>query len=277
MPFEVLKPGHDVGRRVLISGPPNSRKTSSLHTWPFDADEGLHIVCYPGEKGWDSIDTSIPGVHAYVWKIEDPAKASPFQVVKEVEDITAQILTGKFGKVKTFAGDGLHKLYGWYYRREYDKLAASGGDHEKISGRAFGLAHDEFQHYLHRTCHTSCPYMAFTVWDGREKDNPEDKASNAPTHIFPDLPGQMAKRIMGEFSVVVYASVGLPPGPGKPAPASWQLLPSGKVWGAGVKVPAARAKGLPTTCEQDFKALERLLLAGSLTDKTQQNPQEGTK
>jgi hypothetical protein len=259
MAFEILKPDTSLGRRALIAGPPNSRKTSSLVTWPHTEEEGLHILLYPGEKGWDSIDTTLPGVHAYKWTIDDPAKINAFAIVKEVEQVTVDILSGKYGKVKTFAGDGIHKLYQWYYRKHYDTIAASGKDMEKEGGKAYGLAHEEFLSYLHRTCHSNVPYAVFTVWDGAEKDNAEDKSKDASTHIYPELPGKLAKRIMGEFGVVLYASVGLPPAPGKPAPATWQLLPAGRVWGAGVKVPARIAMKLPQTVPQDWSRLEPLL------------------
>lgn len=259
MPFEKIAGDTWNPTRALISGPPNSRKTSSLVTWPFTIEAGLHVVFYPGEKGWDSLDTTIPGVHAYKWVIEDPSKLVASNVVKEVEQLTWDILTGKHGKCGAFAGDGLHKLYDWYYKKALAETPVS----DDAGARAYGQSHNEFSLYLHRLCHSTVPYVVCTVWDGKEADKPELK-SKSPTHIFPDLPGKMAKRIMGEFPVVLASSVGLSPGPGKPAPATWQIQPSGGTWGAGVKVPERIAKTLPTEVPQNWKRLEPLLRGQSL-------------
>ncbi|MEK6879083.1 MAG: hypothetical protein AABY22_05715, partial [Nanoarchaeota archaeon] len=57
-----------VARRVLIVGAPGSMKTTSLLTWP----KPLHILSYPGEKGWETIPTNLEGVKAYVWDVDDP-------------------------------------------------------------------------------------------------------------------------------------------------------------------------------------------------------------
>ena len=244
-----------LGRRVLISGPPNSRKTTSLHTWP----RPNHIMSYPGEKGHDSIDLTMEGIHAYIWEFDEVTKVSPAAVVTEIENTTWKILGGKqYGPITTFSGDGLHKLYGWYYLRARNELEGANIPDDTKDARAYGMAHDDFTLYLTKVNQSKVPYVVFTVWDGKEPDSPELK-SKSPTHIFPDLPGKMAKRIMGEFSVVLYANVGLPKGPGQSAPAMWQLQPAGSVWGAGVKIPARLAMGLPQTVPQDWATLEKLL------------------
>ena len=127
MAFKVLSAQDpiELGRRVLISGKPNSRKTASLHTWPHDAAGLLHIMSYPGEKGHQTIDLTDPYVRAYVWEVDDITKASPHAIIKEVESTTWQILAGEHDPCRTFAGDGLHKLYGVYYQRAYLNLIAS--------------------------------------------------------------------------------------------------------------------------------------------------------
>lgn len=255
MAFKRLNESHvEVGRRVLVSGPPNSRKTSSLMTWP----RPIHILSFPGEKGHSSIPLDEPGVSAYVWEDEDVTKYSPTAVVNEVESATWKILAGKSGEIVSFAGDGLHKLYGWYYgKARADLQASSNLPDDVIDARAYGLAHDNFTLYLTKVAHSTVPFVVFTVWEGKELDDSD--AKKGPSHIYPDLPGKMAKRIMGEFSVVVYSEVGLPPAPDKPAPATWQLLPSGKVWGAGVKIPAKLAQKLPAKIAQDFPTLQKVL------------------
>lgn len=236
-------------RRCLIVGPPNSRKTTSLFTWPRPAT----VVSYPGEKGYASIPVGDEGIQAFVWEDDVATKTSPSALVKEIESITFQALA-KPGLV-TFAGDGLHKLYTAYLNEATNGAYAAGDDFEP---RLYGRAHEAFLHYLNRVMHSKVQYVVFTVWDGREADNPE-AGSKGPTHIFPDLPGKLAKRIMGEFSVVLYAEV-TPPVPGQVQKATWQLQPGGKVWGAGVKVPPALAAKLPSRVPQDWKLVEPLLL-----------------
>lgn len=262
MPIQVLTKQlkTQLGRRVLVSGPPNSRKTTSLMTWPHSEQEGfLHIVNYPGEKGYDTLDLDDPWLKPYIWQVDDPTKTPPHTVVKEVEESTWQILAGKHGKVATFAGEGLHKLYGWYYHRALVNLTQGGADEEKVGGRAFGQAHEDFLGYLTKVCASNAPYIVFTVWVGREKDDPTNLDRKAPSHIWPDLPGQLAQRILGEFSVTLYAQVGQKPAPDKPAPAWWQIRPGGQVWGAAVKAPPRVAVKLPERVAQSFTALRKVL------------------
>jgi hypothetical protein len=260
MPFVVLnadswKKGLS---RALIVGPPNSRKTTSLLTWP--GPQG--IVSYPGEKGYASIPVGRDGLTAYVWEDDVVTKTSPTALVKEIETCTFDLLARKTEPLTTFCGDGLHKLYGAYINEASNGAYAAGDDFE---AKLYSRAHESFLHYLNRVMHSKVPYVVFTCWDGKEADNPE-AGSKSPTHIYPDLPGKMAKRIMGEFSVVLYASVS-PPIPGQPQKATWQLQPGGKVWGAGVKLPPDIAAKLPKEVAQDWSALEPMLLAKITTPK----------
>lgn len=265
-------------RRVLISGAPNTLKTTSLLTWP----KPLHIVSYPGEKGYETIPVNVEGVHPYVWEIDDITKVSPAAVVREVETLTMEILSGKHGEVKTFAGDGLHKLYGWYYQMVFDDLLTQAsqrktwdGNEEGLRGPAYGLTHagadgGTFGRYVTKTLATATPYIVMTLWEGATKDNPEDTSRNAPKHIFPDLPGMAAKRIVGEFGAVVYSTVTTPVAdPQGQLVGSWQLRPESRVWGVGAKVPPEIGRTLPVRCPQDFQVLEDLLTGLPLEDVKQ--------
>lgn len=235
--------------RVLIVGPPNSRKTTSLFTWP--GPWGL--VSYPGEKGYASIPVGLEGLTAYVWEDDIASKTSPSALVNEIEKCSFDLIAK--GGITTFAGDGIHKLYAAYIN-DASNGAYSAGD--EFDAKCYGRAHEMFAHYLQRVMQSKVKYVVFTCWDGKEADNP-DAGSKGTSHIYPDLPGKLAKRIMGEFSVVLHASVP-PPVPGQPQKATWQLQPGGQVWGAGVKVPIAIAQKLPQKVEQDWGKLEPLLL-----------------
>ena len=261
MPFKERTEAQAVARRVLISGPPNSFKTTSLLTWP----RPIHIVSFPGEKGWETIPVGVEGVHPYVWEIDDPSKVSAASVVAEVEKLTIEILTGKKGEVQTFAGDGLHKLYDWYYKRarvDIDDAPGMSDDQKDIRayGNPQGGAFKGFLDFLHKILHSTVPYVAMTVWEDPEKDDAQSKDRNAPMHVFPALPGKIAKRIVGEFSSTVYAEVTSPVADLQGSvKGTWQIRPGGKVWGVGVKAPVEIAKTLPKYIAQDFPTLERLL------------------
>ena len=239
------------GRRVLISGPPNTLKTTACFTWPAHRQH----VSYSGEKGYETIPRDNPDHTAWIWEVADPAKLSPHAVVTEVETLTTELLAGKHGECMTFVGDGVHKLYTWYFERAWLDL----GQREETVGQAYGKAHRDFGAYLNKVLQSQVPYVVMTAWEGRTKDDPTDKSKNAPSHIFPDLPGMMASRIVGEFSVVLYAEVD-PPTPQGKVTARWQIRPAGKVWGVGVKLPPEMAARLPNKLEPpDFRKLEPLL------------------
>lgn len=240
------------GRRVLISGPPNTLKTTATFTWPAHRQH----VSYPGEKGFETIPRNDPSVTPWIWETEDASKTlTPHTVVQAIETLTVEILAGKHGECTTFVGDGLHKLYTWYFERAWLDL----GQTEENVGRAYGAAHRAFSAYLNRVLQSRVPYVVMTVWEGRTKDDPESRDKRAPTHIFPDLPGEMAKRIVGEFSVVLYSEAD-PPDPKGQVRARWQVRPAGKVWGVGAKLPPELALKLPNKIEPpDFRKLEPYL------------------
>ena len=239
--------------RILITGDPNSRKTTSLATFP----RPLHALIVPGEKGAAALPQE-EGITGYAWEQEDSVKLSPAGIVKAVNVLVAEIVGGKHGPVQTLAIDGFHKMYTWMLADITGGLSLTGDEFEP---RLYGRAHEEAMHFLTTINLSSVPYAVFTCWAGKEADNPE-LGSKGGSHVFPDLPGKMAKRIMGEFGVVLYAEVGQAPGPGKEPPATWQLQPEGKVWGAGVKCPPAIARTLPKRVPQDWTKLEALLIKG---------------
>ena len=261
MPFKERTEVAEMARRVLNSGPPNSFKTTSLLTWY----RPIHIISCPGEKGWETIPVGMEGVHSYVWEIEDPAKVTSASVVAEVDKLILDVLTGKKGPVTTLALDGIHKLYDWDYKRARVELedATYLNDEQKdirAYGNPQGGAYKAFLDRLHKVLASTVPYVVCTVWEDPEKDDPQDKSKNAPMHTYPALPGKIAKRIVGEFSVVVYSEVSSPVADLKgEVKGTWQIRPGGKVWGVGVKAPLDIALKLPKHIPQDFPTLERLL------------------
>mgnify|MGYP001571215047 CR=1 FL=1 len=239
-------------RRLLLMGPPNTFKTSAVvQTWP----RPLHVLVYPGEKGDATIPRNVEGVHPYVWTDDPVSKTSSSLIVAQVEALTWKILGGEYGEITSFCGDGIHKYY------DFILDSITGGAFfkgEEFEPRLYGRAHEHFKYYVNRINSSPVPYASFTCWDGREMDEAGQKAG--PSHIYPDLPGKMAKRIMGEFSVVIYSIADYAMRqPNKPVPAYWQLLPEGKVWGAAVKAPYEVVMKLPTKIPQSLVVLEDTL------------------
>ena len=250
MPFKQVANTSRTPRRVLIQGAPNTGKTHSFLTWPRPA----HYIALPGEKGSDTIPTGLPDLTAHFWESDPGEKTSSQAVIQAVDRLVFDTLAGKQGEVVSLMLDGLHKYY------DHVLNMATGGAYfngEEFEPKLYARAHEHFKYFLDRVLTTAVPYIVCTSWDGREADKPELK-SMSPTHIFPDFPGKMAKRIMGEFPIVMYATIKYTQ-EGKVEGATWQLRPQGSVWGAAVKAPLEVVERLPLTIPQDFKVLEKVL------------------
>lgn len=257
MPFEQMQADEWKRslRRTLLIGPPNSWKTTSMRTWP----RPIHALSFPGEHGASAIPQE-EGITPYIWT-EPTQPTSATAIVNEIIRTSMGIIAGKHGPCKVFWGDGLHKLYGVIYESELEGLKAAfpSMDEDKLGGRAYALAHQTFTRYLRKINSSAVEYVVFTAWSGRDKDDPDDKRNDAPRHLWPDLPGEMARRATGEFGTVFFAEPGLPIAPGKFTAGKWQTRPAGKVFGASMKLPQEIAAKIPTTVPQDWLAFEALV------------------
>jgi hypothetical protein len=168
--------------------------------------------------------------------------------------VTIDILAGKHGAVRTYFGDGLHKAY------QIILAACTGGANftgEEFEPKLYAKAHSLFWEYIDLILNSSVEYVVLTCWDGAEQDNKLDQSNEGKkkVHVYPDLPGQAAKKIMGEFSLVLNAGI---EGVGGAARYYWQTQPGGWVWGAGMKLPlevTAKLK-LPREVEQNWTKLD---------------------
>ena len=258
MPYHTLtqESRYAPGSRVMLWGRPNTFKTTAIvQTWPRPA----HFISLPGEKGYETIP-DVDGITSHVWQVEDLALVSPVAVLREMEEITAQVLGRKHGPVTTLAVEGLHKVYDYAYDAALNDLLA--GDKkdqgaEAFRGPAYGIAHKTVMRYLNKVAAANVEYLVMTCWEGDKKDDPKSRQKDAPTHKAPQLPGQLADAITGEFGVSIRSTIRRK-GP-QEIVGQWQLLPDGQVQGCAVKVPLAIAKGLPRTMPQDFRLLQLLL------------------
>lgn len=252
-------------RRMLIQGPPNSGKTASFRTWPGPK----HIQVAPGEKGDATIPRGEVGYMPHLWEDDPIEKLSSGSIVQMVEDLTYQILGEKHGPCVSFCFDGFHKYYGYVldwisggqlFRGEELGGEAKSGDKDKYSAaRIYNRARERARYFVQRVNASPVENILWTCWDGREADDP-NLGFKSQSHIFPGLPGQAAKEFMGEFGLVVHSRIlwGQRQPKGR-APAKWQLLPEGDVWGAAVKAPIAVIEKLPPYCDQDYTVLKQLL------------------
>lgn len=251
MPFVTTNEPEIVSaRRVLIQGPPNSFKTTSLLTWPRPA----HYVCCPGELGSATVPRGLADLKTYVWQ-DEAKEAKSLMVVNQVETLLWEILGGKHGPCESLLIDGWHK----YYNYVLDWI--TGGAYfkgEEFEPRLYARSHEHFRYTTQRLNASLIPHVVYTAWDGREADKPGVRGG--PSHVYPNFPGKMAKEIMGEFSVVVYSMADYTTRqPNKPARALWQLIPAGEVWGAAIKCPPDVMLHIPGTCDQSFEVLQHIL------------------
>jgi hypothetical protein len=232
--------------RIMIAGDPNSGKTRSLLTWP----RPLHVIAYPGEKGSATIrHNPAEGVHVYIYE-GGKTGVNSADCVRELRQLVTDILTGKMGACETIACDGVHKFF------DYLLDVATAGDYlegNEFEPRLYVPAQREFQKHLDTVTFSAVPNVVFTCWSGQERDSVKKEIKT--THIWPDLPGKTAKRILGEFTATLYATVRPAAVPGGEPQFVWQLKPDDQVWGVGIKVPDDVRASLPKYIPQDWKVL----------------------
>ncbi len=245
-------------RRILLNGPPNSRKTSSFRTLPGD----VIIQSYPKEKGTASIPlTNFQGkpIMSYAWEDIDVTKPQNWgSILNETWKMTASIVSGGEGPCTAFCGDGLHKLYQIILAAQVGGANFTG---ESFDAKEYMRSHAKFWEYVDMVYSSKVEYVVLTCWDGLELDRQEDtsQGSKASKHVYPDLPGNAAKKIMGETSMVLYADQD---GAGDAARHFWRTRPAGRVWGAALKLPVDLVDKLniPKEVPQDFYKLDQLIV-----------------
>lgn len=231
-------------RRALINGAPLSGKTTSLKTWPAIAPGKRHILVAPGELGHSSIlpddDTKL-----YYWEFDPSASAIQYKkVFLELQQVTNDILSGKYGEVTSFAFDGLHKLY-------YVVMKANGFTPDS-EAKEYTRYHEGFTQYISPILGSNVPYVAMTCYDGNEAIEVGSKTMQ----VFPDLPGRMAKQIMGMFPIILHSERS---GEGPTQKFTWRLRASGKVQAAGMHVPKEIADKFPAELPQSWAEVEKII------------------
>lgn len=227
-------------RRTLENGPPLSGKTTAMKTWP----PKRHLIIAPGELGHSSIlpddDTRM-----YFWEFDPTASRTDYKkVLVELEIVVREILCGKYGEVVTFGLDGLHKLY-------YVIMKANGFTIDTDT-REYARYHEAFTQLIGPILGSNVPYIVMTCYDGQEAI----EAGSKVTQVFPQLPGRMAKEVMGLFPVVLHTKR---VGDGQKQQFLWELKASGKMQGAGMHLPVEIAAKFPAEMDQDWRQVEAII------------------
>jgi hypothetical protein len=241
-------------RRVLLCGKPNSGKTFSVRTCPGP----IAYVSYPGELGTASVPVEAilaGGGKVFTWENTVGTIATDYmKVMGEINRLVADIIVGKHGQFKTFFGDGLHKFHAMCMAQVTSGLSEAG---EPFVGFEYARGNKKFFNHLKAINGSSFENVFFTIWEGRDKDNPDENSFEASRHIAPELPGAAAIAIMGEFAVVVNCQTRFK---GLQREFIAQTQPTSKVWAAGIKChDEALLKRIPLFVPQEWTALLNLL------------------
>ena len=240
-------------QRIMISGLPGTRKTTSLLTFP----RPIGIVSFPGEKGYDTIPLDDPTIIPFVYQADSATVVNSDKILAEVDRTMVDLIAGKHGSIQTLAGDGLHKFV------DYVLDSVTGGAYfggEEFEPKLYRRAYDAFTSYLDRWCQTMIPVVVFTCWAEYEADRirkPGEKQSDIPSYIYPALPGKLAKSILGEFSVVVHQTLRKGAPTDQEVSGYWQTRPAGEVKGCTIKGPVEIVKRIPTFIKADYQELTR--------------------
>ena len=256
--------------RLILSGLPNSGKTTSLATF----DPPHVIVVSPGEKGIASLPEG-EGITTAIYHIDPDDKRTSGKIIEEFESALLGIAYGAGASTPyTLTLEGNHKLYEYYLDIVTDGDYFSG---KEFDPRLFGQAHRMYSDLLNKLFHSSVPVVVYTSW--AELEYKEDQLSAQERkykrrYYYPNLPGKMSKQIMGEVDGAIYADIRSQCNMSQCKDKAegkehylWQLNPSGDVRGVGFKLPYG-AKSLPTfihgrdehgRATQDWQLLKKLL------------------
>lgn len=257
--------------RILYVGPPASEKTTgaltvgknfkptNAHPEPFRTG----VVVYPGESGFAVIPADDPNIVVFHFEMDDVmAKVNPGAIVKEIEQVTFDIIAGKYGPIDYFLGDGLHKLYYCVLNAITGGALAAGEDFPGIN---YGRARQQMTYYLDRVRRSTVSYAGWTIWDKYGKDEPDDKNS-VKMRQWVGLPGQYSTDIVGEFGTVLYCVPGQPAKQGERQRYMWLTQPTNRIGAAGIKCPPSISAKIPPIVPQDWDSLEALIV-GKPTQK----------
>lgn len=259
-------------RRVLITGETGAGKTHAFRTFPGPK----FVMVFPGEKGADTLlkgDGSPVDSDMVVryWENAERAEISS-AIIEQVRKETIAALRGDYGAITTFCGDGLHKLNGYVldalsggqFFAGREVKTASNQNPDVFDPRVFGQAERWLFDYLSLVNQArKLPYAVFTAWDAdkavrKASKDLGEKWQDMPTAKMPALFAGASRNVIGEFGVVLHASVGKVEGV-EGNVHRWQTKADSKVIGCQVKAPSEVVSAIPKFVRADWRELAKYL------------------
>ena len=230
--------------RLLISGLPNSGKTTSLPTFIYgpyaytDVDslaslderekacryadnKHMVIITCPGEFGVKSLPVDTPHITSLYYEASESDDVNSPEwsahAIAEFDTICTSVIKDK---PDILVYDGLHSLWMHLMNRSTNGDYLSGVDlnlnpstgrtDPYRSAKFYNQTHNNFGQYLAGLYTSSVPFIIATTWEEWESgktegEKPGDIAS--VRYLWPAIPGAMAKNIVGKFDARVSARV----------------------------------------------------------------------
>lgn len=258
--------------RLLISGEPNTGKTTSIPTFLYgmydynedkqrsDAEsvadgKSMVIISCPGEVGNRSLLPDTPQLNSYYFEYDPHEKNKMEQSSHLLMEFWGLFKETEKNKPDYLFVDGIHQLYdhmmikitnGLYARGEDLAYDPDTGKSNKYRASAFyNTAYRTFGQVLSELYASPIPFVGVTVWEeyrGGDDENVTSVGIDAQRYLWPDLPGRTAKRIVGRFDARISAKVhtecihkNCPDDKNCSEHHVWQFIPKNTVRGVGIK------------------------------------------
>jgi len=255
--------------RLLISGFSNTGKTTCLSTFlygPYDitdedqyanaleyaSGKSMVIIECPGEAGQRSLPDNTDQLTSYsnvVAEGEDSTTAA--WSAEALDDFLALNIEVIKNKPDILVWDGLHWLYNHMLNRASDGefLAGMDMDTNPQTGRTvqyraakfYNRARHTFGQALAALYSSPVPFVVATIWEKWEEVSTDSERPdiNKTRYLWPDIPGEMATRVVGLFDARVSARLERrclhKDCNEKDLHYVWQFLPKNDVMGVGIK------------------------------------------
>lgn len=228
-------------RRIQLCGPPYSGKTTGAMTLP---PPRAYLVV-PGEFGATSLPADDPETKVYTWPQYSPDN-NPQEGLRLFNQTAEEVRIGKHGQFRSVIVDGGHvyaeltmKALGWTAYTLDDDMGS----------RQYPKYYDAIMKFFKRMAapDNGIEFFCMTCYDGREAaEDAQGARIKKQTMIWPEMPGKLAKLIMGAFPCTYHTERI----PGNPVDLFyWRLRPQGMMQAAGMHIPPRILAKLPASIE----------------------------
>jgi hypothetical protein len=204
--------------RLLISGFSKSGKTYSINSFQEEGKSLVVLMC-PGESGVLTLPKDSDTFTSYYYELEEGIDTNSVDwscdAIKTFDEAYEEVRRNKPDKLFI---DGIHNLYA------HDFNIISGGEYlagidmninpqtgrndPYRSARLYNQAHIKFGNRLAALYALSIPFVGVTVaesWQAARTDTERPGGIDATRYLWPDLPGEMATRVVQRFDARISA------------------------------------------------------------------------